>query len=92
MGSNLNVEGVTVGATFESRYVLHPTDSNSRRISFVTFMICRAECADKGIHRKAFAGIVGTLSDGAQSICVSSTYEDDEDRGEFLYAFIPLRF
>jgi len=44
----------------------------------------RAECANKGIHTRAFAGIVGKLSEGAKSICVSSSYEDDKDLGDFL--------
>lgn len=58
----------------------------------MTFMICRAECAAKGIHRARVAGISGSATEGAQSICVSSAYEDDKDNGDTLYAHIPLVF
>ena len=56
----------------------------------MVFMIRRAECAAKGIHRVLVAGISGSATQGAQSICVSSAYEDDKDNGDTLYAYVPL--
>jgi len=53
-------------------------------------MICRGVCATEGVHRAVVAGISGSAADGAYSICVSSSYEDDEDGGDTLYAHIPL--
>ena len=53
-------------------------------------MIYRADCAAKGIHRAPVAGISGSVTEGAQSICVSSAYEDDKDEGDTLYAHVPL--
>ena len=54
------------------------------------FMISRAECAAKGVHKDVMAGISGSAADGAYSICISSAYADDEDGGDTLYAYIPL--
>jgi len=44
----------------------------------------RAECHAVGLHNRMFAGISGTIQDGAYSIVISKGYEDDEDCGEFI--------
>lgn len=56
----------------------------------MAFVILRADCAAKGVHRVLVAGISGSATEGAQSICVSSAYEDDKDDGDTLCAYIPL--
>jgi hypothetical protein len=55
----------------------------------MAFMIYRAACAEKGVHKALVAGISGS-ADGAYSICVSSAYEDDKDGGDTLYAHVSL--
>ncbi|KIM44219.1 hypothetical protein M413DRAFT_443244 [Hebeloma cylindrosporum] len=44
----------------------------------------RADCAAKGIHKALVAGISGSATEGARSICVSSAYEDDKDEGDTI--------
>lgn len=56
----------------------------------MAFMIYRADCAAKGVHRAPVAGISGSATDGAYSICVSSAYEDDKDNGDTLYVHVAL--
>jgi len=36
------------------------------------------------VHPERVAGISGTATEGAVSICVSDAY-DDEDKGDFMY-------
>ncbi|XP_031386734.1 E3 ubiquitin-protein ligase ORTHRUS 2 [Punica granatum] len=46
----------------------------------------RMECRQWGAHLPHVAGIAGQSSYGAQSVCLSGGYQDDEDHGEwFLY-------
>ncbi|OAE21365.1 hypothetical protein AXG93_891s1130 [Marchantia polymorpha subsp. ruderalis] len=46
----------------------------------------RMDCRQWGAHLPHVAGIAGQSSIGAQSVCLSGGYEDDEDHGEwFLY-------
>jgi len=56
----------------------------------MAFMIFRAECLEKGVHRASVAGISGSATEGAYSICLSSAYEDDKDDGDTMYAHVPL--
>ncbi|KAK4779598.1 hypothetical protein SAY87_015704 [Trapa incisa] len=46
----------------------------------------RMDCRQWGAHLPHVAGIAGQSSHGAQSVCLSGGYQDDEDHGEwFLY-------
>lgn len=44
----------------------------------------RRELHDANVHRPIQAGISGTRADGADSICISGGYVDDEDYGDYL--------
>jgi hypothetical protein len=44
----------------------------------------RRELFDAGIHRQLQAGIVGSDTEGAESIVLSGGYEDDEDYGNLI--------
>lgn len=44
----------------------------------------REECANAGVHALHWAGIHGTKDLGGFSVCLSNSYEDDEDGGDTL--------
>lgn len=44
----------------------------------------RREAHEAGVHRPLQAGICGTKAAGAESICVSGGYKDDEDHGDVI--------
>ena len=46
--------------------------------------IDRREMHDMSIHRPLQAGISGTKADGADSICLSGGYVDDQDHGDYI--------
>jgi putative restriction endonuclease len=51
-----------------------------------TWWPSREEVARAGVHRPLQAGISGSATEGADSICVSGGYEDDEDyKNEIIY-------
>ena len=46
----------------------------------------RAELSEAGVHRPLQAGISGSGNEGADSIVLSGSYEDDQDLGdEIIY-------
>jgi len=44
----------------------------------------RKDCAAAGVHAVGYAGIHGSASGGAYSVCLSGQYEDDKDEGDFF--------
>jgi predicted restriction endonuclease len=44
----------------------------------------RRDAHDAGVHRPLQGGICGTKATGAESICVSGGYKDDEDYGDVI--------
>lgn len=81
----------------ELRAILHAAASNGNarsdnriglpavRISLPpvgTLFASRRELFDAGVHRALQAGIVGAVSDGAESIVLSGGYSDDQDSGD----------
>ncbi|KDR72876.1 hypothetical protein GALMADRAFT_252197 [Galerina marginata CBS 339.88] len=56
----------------------------SPNVPVLTTFLTRKECSERGVHAPTTAGIFGSTTAGAYSICVSSSYEDDKDNGETL--------
>ena len=48
------------------------------------FFIDRRELHEYSVHRPLQAGISGSKSEGADSICISGGYVDDEDHGDYV--------
>jgi len=44
----------------------------------------RADCSKDGVHRPRYAGISGGKLKGCPSIVISGSYEDDDDKGDYL--------
>jgi putative restriction endonuclease len=48
------------------------------------FFVDRRELHEYSVHRPLQAGISGSKSEGADSICISGGYVDDEDHGDYV--------
>lgn len=74
------ISGIKVGTLFENRYGPHVQPPWSA-VDFAS----RKQCYSKGLHTRLYAGISGTTTLGAFSVVLSGGYEDDDDRGNYLY-------
>ncbi|KDR72877.1 hypothetical protein GALMADRAFT_252199 [Galerina marginata CBS 339.88] len=76
----------------ESRRAIygHPSGSavqprfGAPRVQIFHTFASRKECSALKVHTKNYAGISGSSTEGAFSICVSNGYKDDKDEGETI--------